>query len=75
MAQPWKVLDRVMTDEGPLELRQRGERDFLITVNNLVLMNSSLHRSEVALGEVACGHLRQQAQPSAMGLRSKSRPE
>ena len=61
MAQPWKVLDRVATDEGMLELRQRGERDFLITVNSLVLMNSALHRSEVALGELACGHLKQQA--------------
>ena len=46
MTQPWKVLDSVATDEGTLELRQRGERDFLITVNSLVLMNSSLHRSD-----------------------------
>lgn len=61
MAQPWKVLDSVATAEGILELRQRGERDFLITVDSLVLMNSALHRSEVALGEMACGHLRQQA--------------
>lgn len=60
MAQPWKVLDSVATADGTLELRQRGERDFLITVNGLVLMNSSLHRSEVALGEVACAHLRAQ---------------
>ena len=61
MAQPWQILDSIATDEGILELRQRGERDFLITVNSLVLMNSSLHRSEVALGELACGHLKQQA--------------
>lgn len=66
MAQPWKVLDSVSTDEGILELRQRGERDFLITVNSLVLMNSSLHRSEVALGEMACGHLKQQAGPRVL---------
>jgi len=66
MAQPWKVLDSVATDEGILELRQRGERDFLITVNSLVLMNSSLHRSEVALGELACGHLKQQANPRVL---------
>ncbi|HBA88302.1 MAG TPA: spermidine synthase [Geobacter sp.] len=58
MAQPWKVLESVTTNEGILELRQRGERDFLITVNGLVLMNSSLHRSEVALGALACGHLK-----------------
>lgn len=60
MAQPWNVLDSVATAEGKLELRQRGERDFLITVNSLVLMNSSLHRSEVALGAVACGHLKKE---------------
>lgn len=66
MAQPWKVLDSVETDEGTLELRQRGERDFLITVNSLVLMNSSLHRSEVALGELACGHLKAQAGPRVL---------
>lgn len=66
MAQPWKVLDSVATGEGILELRQRGERDFLITSNSLVLMNSSLHRSEVALGEMACGHLKQQAGPRVL---------
>ena len=66
MAQPWKVLDSVATGEGILELRQRGERDFLITSNSLVLMNSSLHRSEVALGELACGHLKQQASPRVL---------
>lgn len=58
MAQPWNVLQSVVTADGVLELRQRGERDFLITVSGLVLMNSSLHRSEVALGELACGHLK-----------------
>jgi spermidine synthase len=66
MAQPWKVLDSVATDEGILELRQRGERDFLITVNSLVLMNSALHRSEVALGELACGHLKSQTGPKVL---------
>jgi len=66
MAQPWKILDSVATDEGMLELRQRGERDFLITVNSLVLMNSSLHRSELALGELACSHLKQQSGPRVL---------
>lgn len=66
MAQPWKVLQSIGTSDGILELRQRGERDFLITVNGLVLMNSSLHRSEVALGEVACGHLKQADAPRVL---------
>lgn len=57
MAQPWKVIESITTGDGVLELRQRGERDFLITVGGLVLMNSSAHRSEVALGVRACAHL------------------
>jgi spermidine synthase len=54
MAQPWQTIDKVDTPDGVLELRQRGERDFLILINNRVLMNSSANRSEVALGELAC---------------------
>lgn len=66
MAQPWQVLDRVKTGDGVLELRQRGERDFLIMYDSLVLMNSSLHRSEVALGELGCGHLKHEAAPRVL---------
>ncbi|HJV36655.1 spermidine synthase [Geomonas sp.] len=66
MAQPWKVLDAVETKDGKLELRQRGEKDFLILVNSLVLMNSSLHRSELALGQVACGHLKEESAPRVL---------
>ncbi|NCO51477.1 MAG: spermidine synthase, partial [Deltaproteobacteria bacterium] len=51
MAQPWKTLDRVSTADGDLELRQRGARDFLITLGGLVLMNSLNNRSEVLLGQ------------------------
>jgi spermidine synthase len=54
MAQPWQTIDKVDTPDGVLELRQRGERDFLIIINNRVLMNSSANRSELALGELAC---------------------
>ncbi len=66
MALPWKTLDSVPTDEGVLELRQRGERDFLITVNSLVLMNSLAHRSEVALGQLACSHLNNHPAPRVL---------
>lgn len=66
MALPWKTIDSVPTGEGVLELRQRGERDFLITVGGLVLMNSLAHRSEVALGHLACGHLQQHAAPRVL---------
>lgn len=54
MAQPWQTIDRVDTADGVLELRRRGERDFLIIINGRVLMNSSANRSEIALGEGSC---------------------
>ncbi|NOY43995.1 MAG: spermidine synthase [Deltaproteobacteria bacterium] len=57
MALPWKTLDSVSTGEGPLELRCRGGRDYLITVAGRVLMSSAAHRSEEALGELACAGL------------------
>lgn len=66
MAHPWKIIDSVATKEGALELRQRGERDFLITVGGLVLMNSSAHRSEAALGQLACRHLKDHASPRVL---------
>lgn len=66
MALPWIILDRVDTTEGVLELRQRGPRDFLITVGGLVLMNSLAHRSEVALGTLACAGLRERTAPRVL---------
>ncbi len=54
MTRPWEVLESVPTTEGPLELRRRGDREFLITISSRVLMNSSASRSEVALGRLAC---------------------
>jgi len=58
MARPWLVIDSVMTRDGRLELRRRGERDFLITLDGLVLMNSVANRSEIVLGQRGCSHLR-----------------
>jgi spermidine synthase len=66
MAQPWSVIESISTPQGTLELRQRGARDFLITVGGLVLMNSHAHRSEVALGRLACGHLATHAAPRVL---------
>ena len=54
MAQPWITLEKANTPDGELELRKRGERDFLILIDNRVLMNSSANRSELVLGEHAC---------------------
>jgi spermidine synthase len=57
VANAWKTLERVETEAGPLELRRRGEGDFLITVAGRVLMNSHANRSERALADLACAAL------------------
>jgi spermidine synthase len=53
MTRPWHTLERIATPQGPLELRQRGERDFLITIGGRVLMTSQARRSEEALATLA----------------------
>lgn len=50
----WETLETVSTDAGPLALRRRGERDFLIAVGPRVLMTSQAHRSEERLATLAC---------------------
>jgi spermidine synthase len=52
---PWRTIDSVETPEGVLALRQRGERDFLMTIGGRVLMTGTAHRSEDALAELTCG--------------------
>jgi spermidine synthase len=66
MAKPWKTIERIDTEEGVLELRQRDERDFLITVGGLVLMNSMANRSEVVLGQLGCQHLKTHPAPRVL---------
>ena len=66
MTRPWRIVDRVDTDEGLLNLRQRGETDFLITIDNRVLMNSSANRSEIVLAELACEPLKNKKNPRVL---------
>lgn len=66
MAKPWVTLDRIETEEGTLELRQRDEKDFLITVGGLVLMNSLANRSEIVLGQLGCRHLANHPAPRVL---------
>jgi spermidine synthase len=66
LALPWKTIETIPTDDGPLELRQRGERDFLITISGRVLMNSHANRSELALAELACRPLAERETPRLM---------
>ncbi|NOY91559.1 MAG: spermidine synthase, partial [Deltaproteobacteria bacterium] len=54
MPRPYELLDGVETDEGLLELRRRGERDFMISIGGRVLMTSALTRTELALAEHGC---------------------
>ena len=57
MAQRWETLERIDTPEGALELRRRGERDFLIVVGGRVLMTSQARRSEEALATLGLAAL------------------
>ena len=66
MAKPWHTIDSVATDDGMLELRQRGVSDFLILINGRVLMNSSTNRSEIALGECVCNEVSMRRQPRVL---------
>lgn len=66
MALPWRTLDTVPTADGPLVLRQRGERDFLITIAGRVLMTSAARRSEEALASLALGALPAGATPRVL---------
>ncbi len=59
MTRPWETIATVETAEGPLDLRRRGEKDFLITIRGRVLMTSAAHRSEDALAKLACAGLRE----------------
>jgi len=66
MAQTWRTLETVETKDGALELRQRGERDFLILLNGRVLMNSGANRSERTLGANACALVADRSAPRVL---------
>lgn len=53
MTRPWLNVARVDTADGLLELRQRGDDDFLICIGGRVLMSSAANRSETALASLA----------------------
>ncbi len=63
MARPWLTIDRIETAEGPLELRRRGDDDFLITIGGRVLMNNRASRSEEALAGLSCARLAHRSAP------------
>ncbi len=68
MTRPWQTLDKKETSDGVLELRKRGERDFLILIDGRVLMNSRASRSEEVLGAKTCLNLERKARVLVGGL-------
>jgi spermidine synthase len=66
MPRAFTLLDRVETPEGVLELRKRGERDYMITIGGRVLMSSIIHRSELAVAELACAPIRHRPRPRVL---------
>ncbi|MDT8316726.1 MAG: spermidine synthase [bacterium] len=66
MAKQWIKIESVETDDGTLELRKRGEKDFLITIAGRVLMNSLSNRSEVILSQLALAALGRKKSPRAL---------
>ena len=63
---PLRTIDSVQAPDGTLALKQRDERDFLITIDGRVLMSSTANRSERALGIVATRRLATYAQPKVL---------
>jgi spermidine synthase len=57
IVKPWKTLALLPTAEGALELRQRGEREFLLLIGGRVLMTSHERISEERLASLGCAHL------------------
>lgn len=49
MTRPWTTLATAPSSDGTLELRRRGDSDYLITVGGRVLMNSFARASEEQL--------------------------
>jgi spermidine synthase len=62
----WETLDAADSPDGRLELRRRGESDFLIMLAGRVLMNSAARRSEEALAREVCARLPQQQAPRVL---------
>lgn len=54
---PWETIEAATTEDGEMTLLRRGEDDFIIKMDNFVLMNSRLSLSERMLAESACRSL------------------
>lgn len=66
MPSPFELLDSVPTHEGNLELRRRGESDFMISVGGKVLMTSAITSTELALAQQGCRRIAEATQPRVL---------
>lgn len=57
MQDEWRTVDDEEVDEGTMLLMQRGEREFVISIDHLTLMTSESNQSELDLGRVPCERL------------------
>ena len=57
----WQTLAKVPLREGSLELRQRGDTEYLITIAGRVLMTSFARHSEESLSRLGCAPLAKSA--------------
>ncbi len=63
---PWKTIESVATTEGALQLRQRGPKEFLITIDGRVLMTSEESTSERAVAALACAAISDRKSPRVL---------
>ena len=66
MNNEWQTIDDEEVDEGTMLLIQRGEREFVISVDHLTLMTSESNLSELELGRVPCRRLKNQTNPRVL---------
>jgi spermidine synthase len=66
MTRPWQTIDREATSNGTLSLTRRGQDEFVIRIDNHVLMSSRYHRSEAELGRHAGQALGENPNPSVL---------
>jgi len=66
MSLPWRLVEAIERPGGRIELRRRGEGDFLITLDGRVIMNSAAHLSELSLGALAVDALAERNTPRVL---------
>ncbi len=68
MTRPWTTLASAPSSDGVLELRRRGDRDYLITVGGRVLMNSFARASEEELARLALSRTTRRVLIGGLGM-------